>query len=436
MIKKILSIIRLSDSKEISNLVLFSLGKGISVFGSSIYTFAIGLYVLKITESGLSYAANLFFGLIPVIIFNPIAGVMADRFDKKKIVIIMDLLNGLLFIMLYFVTLISNLSILIIFLSSFLTTVFTTIFGISIDTAKPNMVSEEKLMNINSISKIIDSIAMIIGPVIGGLIYVLMDINSFILVNGLSFVFSAALEVFIDFKYNFEDMNTEEAKKGLIKDMKEGFKYIMVRKDIMKIINIFITLNFFISFSVTVPLPFIINNVLKLTPKELGLIQSSFPVGMILGAIFVKRVFEKISYNKLLILVSILLSTSMISLGIPLLFLSLRINSIFYLLYYSIIMIAFGIFIAFIDIPILYLLQKIICDEFRGRVLSIGMSIGKIVAPIALIISGLLINILPPYFLPMTGGSLLLIFNIIILKGSKIEDIRANKKLIIGEKLD
>lgn len=428
MIIKALTEIKLRDRKEISNFVLFSLGKFVSVFGTSIYTFAIGLYVLKITGSGLSFAATLVFGLIAVIIFNPIAGVMADRFDKKKIVVAMDLLNGFLFITLYFISLMYNLNLIIIYLSTFLTTVFTTIFGISIETAKPNIVSDEKLMNINSISKIIDSISSIIGPIIGGLIFAFIDIQSFILVNGLSFVFSAVTEMLIDFKYNYKVKSKEEIKTGFIKDVKEGFKYIIDRKDIIGIFSIFITLNFFISFSVTVPLPFIINNVLKLSSREFGIIQSSFPSGMIIGAIFVKKVIEKVSYNKLLVFMSLLLSTSMILLGVPLLLMNLRLNSIIYLLYYSIIIIIFGIAISLIDIPIIYILQKIIPDEFRGRVLSIGMSIGKIISPVALIISGFLLNKISSYILPITGGSLLLVVNIIILKGIRIADLDINSK--------
>lgn len=421
------------NKREISNLILFSLGKGMSVFGTSIYTFAIGLHVLNATGSGLSFAATLFFGLVPIIIFNPIAGVIADRFDKKKIVVGMDFLNGAMFITLYFLSLMYDLNLVMIYLSTFLTTAFTTIFGISIETAKPNMVSDKKLLSINSISKIIDSISSILGPFIGGLIFAYIDIKSFILINGISFISSAISEIFIDFKYNYEEKNKEETKIGFIKDIKEGFRYIAERKDIIKILSIVISLNFYLSFSVTVPLPFIINNVLKLTSKQYGVIESAFPVGMIIGAVFVKKAFEKTSYDRLLIFTSLLLPISMILLGVPLLLFNLSISSVIYLIYYSIIMIAFGIAIAFVDIPVIYLIQKIVPDEFRGRVLSVGISIGKTISPIALIISGFLINRLPSYILPMAGGSMLLIINILILKRSSVINIENVPKMEISE---
>lgn len=419
--------LRLRDKREISNLVLFTMGKGISVLGTSIYTFAIGLYVLKITGSGLSFATTLFFGLIPIIIFNPIAGVMADRFDKKKIVVMMDFLNGLLFTALYFISLVNDLNLVMIYSSTFLATVFTTFFGISIETAKPNIVSDKKLISINSVSKIIDSVSSILGPLIGGMIFAFIDIKVFILINGLSFIFSAILEILIDFKYNLKKIIKEKVKKGFIEDLKEGLNYILERKGVIQIFSVFIAINFFLGFSVTVPLPFIINNVIGLSSEEFGLIQSFFPIGMIVGAILVKKVVDEIPYKKLLTFMSFLLSVSMILLGIPLLFINLISSNIAYLVYYLVLMIAFGFSIAFIDIPIIYLLQKLIPDEFRGRVLSLGISIGKIVAPIALIISGFLTNILPVYVLPITGGVLLVMVSVILLRGSGIADFDASQ---------
>lgn len=412
-----------SNRKEMSNFALFSMGKLVSLFGTSIYSFAIGLYVLKITGSGLSFAVTLVFGMIPMIVFNPIAGVIADRVDKKKIVVSMDFLNGLLFITLYFISSIFSLNLIIIYISTFLTTVFTTIFGISFEAAKPNIVSDEKLIDINSISKIIDSVSAITGPFVGGLIFAFVDIQSFILINGISFTFSAISELFIDFKYNYREKNKKEEKTDFVKDIKEGFIYIIEKKGIVGLLSMSIALNFFLSFSVTVPLPFIINNVLKLSSREFGIIQSSFPIGMILGAISVKKVIQKVSYDKLLVLMNILLSISMVLVGIPLLTMNYEANSLIYLTYYSIIMIVFGIAISLIDIPIIYILQKVIPDELRGRVLSIGISIGKTIAPAALIISGLLLNKLPSYILPMTGGILLLMISIIIIKHGRLADM-------------
>ena len=395
------------------NLGLFIIGKLISVFGSAIYTFAIGLYVLKQTGSGFSFALTLFVGLIPTIIFSPVAGYMSDRFDKKKIVVFMDFANGMMFLILFMLTLKFELNQPMIYISTFMTTVFTTFFGIAFEAAKPNLVADEKLMSINSLSKVIDSTALILAPVLGGLIFAFTDIKTFILINAVCFIFSAVIETMIDFNYNIKSTAEINDDGGFVEDIKDGLTYIRKSSEIIKMINVLVILNFFISFSVTVPLPYIINNLLNLSSNQYGIIQGAFPVGMILGAVVVGKIIEKIDYMKLLIFSSITLSVAIALLGLPLVLADA--SSLAYMIYYISIMVIFGIAISFIDVPILWLMQKSIPDNLRGKVLSISMSIVKLIAPLGLVISGMIINSVPVYIMTFAGGGILMLSNLMIL---------------------
>ncbi|WP_079590272.1 MFS transporter [Acetoanaerobium noterae] len=395
------------------NLGLFIIGKLISVFGSAIYTFAIGLYVLKQTGSGFSFALTLFVGLIPTIIFSPVAGYMSDRFDKKKIVVFMDFANGMMFSILFLLTLKFELNQPMIYISTFMTTVFTTFFGIAFEAAKPNLVADEKLMSINSLSKVIDSTALILAPVLGGLIFSFTDIKTFILINAVCFIFSAGIETMIDFNYNVKSKAEINDDGGFVEDIKDGLTYIRKSSEIVKMINVLVILNFFISFSVTVPLPYIINNLLNLSSNQYGIIQGAFPVGMILGAVVVGKIIEKIDYIKLLIFSSITLSVAIALLGLPLVLADA--SSLAYMIYYISIMVIFGIAISFIDVPILWLMQKSIPDNLRGKVLSISMSIVKLIAPLGLVISGMIINSVPVYIMTFAGGGILMLSNLMIL---------------------
>lgn len=395
------------------NLGLFIIGKLISVFGSAIYTFAIGLYVLKQTGSGFSFALTLFVGLIPTIIFSPVAGYMSDRFDKKKIVVFMDFANGMMFLILFVLTLKFELNQPMIYISTFMTTVFTTFFGIAFEAAKPNLVADEKLMSINSLSKVIDSTALILAPVLGGLIFAFTDIKTFILINAVCFIFSAGIETMIDFNYNIKSTAEINDDGGFVEDIKDGLTYIRKSSEIIKMINVLVILNFFISFSVTVPLPYIINNLLNLSSNQYGIIQGAFPVGMILGAVVVGKIIEKIDYMKLLIFSSITLSVAIALLGLPLVLADA--SSLAYMIYYISIMVIFGIAISFIDVPILWLMQKSIPDNLRGKVLSISMSIVKLIAPLGLVISGMIINSVPVYIMTFAGGGILMLSNLMIL---------------------
>jgi MFS family permease len=418
---------KISKKKELYNFTLFSFGKLISIFGSAIYTFAIGLFVLQNTGSGLSFATTLVLGTIPMVIVNPFAGVMADRFDKKKLVVSMDILNGVLLVSVYLLSFAYGLNLMMIYVSTFIMTAFTCIFGVSLEAAKPNIVSDRRLVSINSVSKIIDSISSILGPMVGGIVFALIDIKMFILINGISFIFSGISEMFIDFNFNkdgseIEARNIEkraEGKISFIKDIKEGFIYIASQKNLINFIIVFIALNFCLGYGISVPLPYIINNILNLTSGQLGLIEGAFPVGLIIGAMFIKKVTDRVSFSKLLGSACIILAISMIFMGIPLVFFYDIFQDNVYVVYYSLIMMISGISISFIDIPIMIIFQKMIPEEYRGRVLSLSIMLAKVMLPVALIISGILINKIEAFILPITAGLILSIVGIVALKSIK-----------------
>jgi hypothetical protein len=400
-------------NQELRNICLYSIAKTVSISGSSIYSFALGLYVLQITGSALNFAITLILGTIPMIVMNPFAGVIADKVDKKKLVICMDLLSGCLLITVYILSSYYGLNLFIIYTTTFLMTVFTTFFGIGLEAAKPNIVSKERLMSINSISKIIDSVSLILGPMLGGIVFAVFDIKIFIIINGISFILSGISILFIHFKLFEFNINEECPKRRInfIKDIKEGFSYLIEKESLKNTFRILISLNFFLGFAVTVPLPYIINTVLNLSSKQFGIIQGTFPVGMIIGAILVKKITNRFSYSYLLKKLSSMLAVFMIISGIPVLFKSFEVNDFVYVITYCVVMFFLGLIIALIDIPLIYFMQKEIPDEYRGRVLSIGLSIGKMMQPIALALSGLLLNYIPAYTLPITGGIVFLILN-------------------------
>ncbi|OOZ84580.1 MFS transporter [Bacillus cereus] len=399
------------SNQELKNICLYSIGKTVSILGSSIYSFALGLYVLQITGSALNFAITLILGTIPMIVLNPFAGVIADKVDKKKLVVCMDLLSGCLLIAVYIVSSHYGLNLFIIYTTTSLMTVFTTFFGIGLEAAKPNIVSKERLMSINSISKIIDSVSLILGPMLGGIVFSIFNIKTFIIINGISFILSGIALLFIHFRlfeYNINERNSKRVV-NFIKDIKEGFSYLLEKESLKNTFHILISFNFFLGFAVTVPLPYIINTVLNLGSKQFGIIQGTFPVGMIIGAIVVKKITDRFSYSYLLKKLSSMLSVFMIILGIPVLFKSFEVNDLVFVITYCFVMIFLGFIIALIDIPLIYFMQNEIPDEYRGRVLSIGLSIGKMMLPIAMALSGLLLNYIPAYTIPIVGGFLYLI---------------------------
>lgn len=402
--------------KETRNINLFTSGKAVSILGSSIYSFAISLYVLKITGSALNFATTLMLSVVPMVIISPIAGVIADKVPKKWLVVGMDLANGLLFTLLYLYSIKVALDLPIIYVSTVLLNVFTTFFGIGMEAAKPSLVTSEKLIKLNSLSKLIDSSAAILGPVVGGIVFALVDIRLFILFNAFSFVFSAITEWFIDYNFNSDDTEETDAAnvktKGFANDLKEGWQFFSRNKSILELFFIFVSLNFLLGFSVNVPAPYIINQMLKMPSSSFGIINGMFPVGLILGTLTVEAVMKKVEFRKLLISMNAFIAILAALIGLPIL---LNMSQFSNLLYYSIINILMGVAIAYVDVPIMTILQNEVPKKLLGRVMSLIMSLVKVVLPVALITSGLLLGKISVVFIPVIGASIAFMYSVYLL---------------------
>lgn len=403
----------ISNRKVIKNLFLFTSGKAVSIFGSSVYTFAISLYVLKITGSALNYATTLMLSIIPMIIISPIAGVVADRIPKKWLVVGMDLANGLLFLLIFVYVNTAELTLTVIYISTVLLNIFTTFFGIGMEAAKPSLVTQDKLIKINSLSKLIDSASSILGPIVGGIIFAILNINYFILFNAVSFIFSAITECFIDFHLNPLHIKSEKnVQKSFSSDLREGWHFFSHNKSILELFFVFVSLNFLLGFSVNVPGPYIINQLLKLPSSSFGIINGMFPVGLILGTLSVERLMQKIEFRKLLISMNGFIAILAMLIGLPILF---NFNGGISLIFYSVVFALMGVAIAYVDVPLMTILQNEIPQNLLGRVLSLIMSLVKVILPVALITSGALIGMVPIIILPIIGASLPLIYSVYLL---------------------
>ena len=160
-------------------------------------------------------------------------------------------------------------------------------------------------------------------------------------------------------------------------------------------------------------MPYILNNYLKLDSSFYGFINAFFPVGLILGAIMVGIITAKYSENGLLLALSYIASLLILLVGIPIFASIFIVNKWTSLVYFSLIMIAFGFIISLIDIPIMTRLQKSIDEAYRGRALGIFFTMIKVINPIAYFIGGFCVNRINPFYIPLVVGFLLFIFIVV-----------------------
>lgn len=412
--------------KQFRNIILYTLGHSVSALGSIIYSFAIGLYVLNTTGSGMKFAITLLVSFLPSMMMTPFAGVFADRFDKKKIVVSMDILNGLLFIGFFIFIFTFKMTILSVYMTAFLTNVITAFFAIAFEAAKPQLVYKEQLQKLNAISQLIHAGTAIIGPILGGFVYALMDIKTFILLNGISFLLSAVTEMFIDFKFSgHTEVSKEILKfKQVLESLNEGFHYIIKQKVIMSSYVFFVGINILMSLAIQVPLPYILNNHLNIGAKAYGIIFSFLPLGMIAGALIVGLVTKNIKAQRLFVIISFAAGILTAVMGLPYFIPGLTSSKVMIYIFFTSLLFAFGMMISLIDVPFSTLIQLETDEKLLGRVWGILIPMIKVINPLGYILAGFLLEFVNPYLIPLISGSVfvvLLIFKTVITKEKALE---------------
>jgi len=335
--------------------------------------------------------------------------------NKKVLVIGSDFINGLFLFGIYLFSVKYGLTITVVYISTFLMTVLSAFFNIGIESAKPSLVSKESLVKINSHARVIESISYLIGPVVGGLIYTVIDTKLFILLNAVSFLLAAVLEYFINFKFNNrreEERTRDKSIENVWSKLKEGYTYLFNQPYLKGLIYIFIALNFFFNFTVIVPLPYLLNTIWEVDSTVYGIVQSGLPLGMITGALLVNKVLKNTTYYQLLKKIGFYSAIGVLAFGLPIIFFQGVPNNNFIICYYTILMFLGGMVVSWVDIPASVLLQKVVPERILGRVISVKLSIIKIIVPITLIISGYFLEIMSPIIILLIGASFFLLFNI------------------------
>ncbi|MEI3336373.1 MAG: MFS transporter [Clostridium sp.] len=273
------------------NFIIIVLGQIISLFGNSIQRFSMSLYLLQFTGSTATFANILAISTIPYIIFAPIAGKLSDSVSKKKIMVYLDFFCAILIGGYAFVLLREKDSTLIIGVVMFMLSICYTLYGPAVTASIPQMVEEDKLTSANGIINQVNSIVNFLGPILAGILYGLLGIKLIVIINAISFLISAIIELFIDIKdieKNKEKVFSMNFINKSFIDMKDSFVYLKNKKKIiLGIIASYAFCNIFLVPILSIVSPYFINIFLNLSSKVYGIVEAICVLGMILGGFFI-----------------------------------------------------------------------------------------------------------------------------------------------------
>ncbi|WP_273836273.1 MFS transporter [Guptibacillus sedimenti] len=397
------------------NIIIFTISKTIAALGGNVYAFGMGLYILSLTGSASNFAIGLICSVVPRILFGSIAGVWADRFSKKKIIISAQIIQAITLSTFFIIGLSSEISLLLIYGTTIILSICSTFSSITFTSSIPSLVSEEKIQKATSLNQSAVSFAMIGAPILGGFLYSFLTINTFILANAITYLLSATLDGALKFSKKISDDESLMEENNFWSDIKSGFSYIKSNSFLFKIlIPVGLLVNFF-GVSLQVGLPYIVVERLELTSYQFGIIEGSMAIGMLVMSIILST--KKENKNPLNNMKVGLLALSILFglLTVPLIW---DISSIIVFIYYVSLQLSFGLIVVFLNTPLYVLMQKIISGEYRGRVFGIVETLANVITPVGMIIYGFLFDYLNPSWILVTSALAILLIALLKLKSS------------------
>lgn len=210
----------LRGKRELS--LLFS-GHVVSSFGDWLYNTALLVLVFDLTRSATALAVLTFVRLLPYALFLPVTGVLADRWNRKVLMIVADLGRGACMLGLLAVQ--SRSTVWIAFPLVFVTTTLSSLFRPASSSVLPQVAGdEEDLVRANSIWSQMDALSFVLGPSLGALLVYAGQIYAAFVINGLTFLFSAVTLFFLRVPARGEERPVEEG--SWLSETLSGFRFL------------------------------------------------------------------------------------------------------------------------------------------------------------------------------------------------------------------
>jgi MFS transporter, DHA3 family, macrolide efflux protein len=265
----------------------------VSVFGDQAHTITNMWLVQQLTGSALAMATVFVANTIPRILFSLAGGVSVDRFDRKRILILSDLLRALCVSILGLLVLAERAQMWHIVTVSAFNGAVGAFFGPAVSAIVPAVVERDELQKANAVSGMSLRLASILGSAGGGLIVSAIGAGGAYLVDASTFLVSA-LVILAAAIPRLDRVRgvLPSGIAGVRRDLGEGLTYVFSQNALLRVV-ILATAVVLVAIPVAQLLPSFAENALSLTDaRQVGFLWSAMTVGLFLGALFLSSVYE------------------------------------------------------------------------------------------------------------------------------------------------
>jgi MFS family permease len=379
--------------KNMKSFMVIWFGQLISIIGSGLTGFALGVWIYDQTGQATPFAINALFATLPSVLMMPIAGSFADRFNRRRILVLADtgaaIVTAITAALLFF----GDLQVWHIYLLTMFSAVFSSFQQPTYMASITMLVPKKDLARAGGISQMGQAISAILTPIIAGALYGLIGLRGTILIDFVSYFFAigALLMVHIPQPKRTDTAMKDGEKSSILKDAAFGWNYLRSKPGLFGMLWYFAMVNFFLSLSGVLSGPMILSYG---SATDLGIVQMVSGGAMLVGSIIMGAWGGPKRRVPALILFIAMASTGYLVSGLQA----------------STLVISLGRVILLICIPFAASLSQAVFQtkvppDLQGRVFSIRGMIASSIRPIAYLLSGPLADkVFEPML--MEGGAL------------------------------
>jgi len=388
------------------NSALFLFSQNISLFGSSLVQYAIWWYIVLNTQSGIMMTIAVVCGFLPTFILSPIAGVWADRYNRKMLIVAADAMVAAATLVLAVTFLMGYESLGLLFLMYAIRAVGTGIQTPAIGAILPQFVPEEQLTKINGLNGSIQALALLISPAVSALLLTVTAIEMIFFID----VITAAIAIttmlfFLHIPVHAKAL--EEQTNSYFSDLKLGLDYIK-NHDFLKLFFLFYAVFFVLIAPASFLTPLQVVRSFGEEVWRLSALEIAFSSGMMAGGAIIALWGGFRNKIHTLLLASLINGISILALGVVPIFW-------IYLLFMGFI----GVTIPFFNTPSMVLLQEKVEESFLGRVFGVTTMISTSMMPLGMLIFGPVSDTIKIEWMLIGTGILIFIMGFFLV-GSKV----------------
>ncbi|MBW4510728.1 MAG: MFS transporter [Scytonematopsis contorta HA4267-MV1] len=259
------------------------IGQIISLIGSQLSNFALGVWVYQKTGSVTQFSLISLFTSLPIVLISPVAGTLIDQFPRRWVMVFSDLGAGITTGIIAFLLANGDLTFWHICICVGISSCFSAIQWPAYTSASSLLVQQEDLARANGMLQIGEAIGSLVAPMLGGLLLLFFDINGIIFIDFASFIFAFSILLLVPFPKQYIDRHRAE-KTPWFKEASYGLVYLFKRRGLFALLLFFAINNFLVAIVQILITPLVLSFG---SATDLGTILTLGGVGMLTSSVII-----------------------------------------------------------------------------------------------------------------------------------------------------